>query len=446
MRWKSVGVLGPADSRRIYEGPVLRRRVIDSRFCYRSKNAGKDPEVLRKLGEPPVRAKARLVIQGFKDPGRRRLRKDSPTASRQAVQVLLQVVTSLGWDLQAADASSAFMQGGADESRELPIYMRPPRSGRLHDVRSGALIQVIGSVYGLVNSPRLWYRVLVGHLVSSQWMVHTMDPSFLVHYDDHHGLDGVMVIHVDDIMLGVANETLLTPLKERFAWGGWKKNDFSYCGRHIVLVPGDHAWVRQEAFCGAICLTRPDQERRAQLDSPLTAAEKTEFQSCIGSLQWIGGNTRPAVQAATSLLQGSMPTVEALLKAQALLRECKASPEVGIKVVAVNLEDAAIVNFADGSWANWIYYMHGKRSSLGARRRGFALGLEVPSPQAELTLHVVCRGNGFEGGQQRGDVDPGDDARGGFPRLPRHGLRARRQGRARRGRESLAASCGYRRE
>ena len=99
LRWKSVVVLDPDESSRIDEDPVLRRRIIDSRFCYRHKDTGKDPEVLRKLGELPVRAEARLVIQGFKDPDRRRLRKDSPTASRQAVQVLLQVVTSLGWDL-----------------------------------------------------------------------------------------------------------------------------------------------------------------------------------------------------------------------------------------------------------------------------------------------------------------------------------------------------------
>ena len=63
-------IISPAESRFIKSDPDKRCRIVNTRVCYRSKQAGKDPEVMAQLGEPAVKPKARLVVQGFKDPGR----------------------------------------------------------------------------------------------------------------------------------------------------------------------------------------------------------------------------------------------------------------------------------------------------------------------------------------------------------------------------------------
>ena len=107
---------------------------MDSRFCYRNKNSGKDPEELRRKGEPAVRAKARLVILAFRDPDKAKLHRDSPTASRLSFFLLTQISLSLEFYLVSGDATSAFMQGGEDNKREAPLYMRAPRNGQLPGV------------------------------------------------------------------------------------------------------------------------------------------------------------------------------------------------------------------------------------------------------------------------------------------------------------------------
>ena len=62
--------------------PSLRRRAIPSRNAYRDKNRGAGPE---------VRAKCRTVVVGCQDPDLATLSRSSPTPSKVAELVLLQI-------------------------------------------------------------------------------------------------------------------------------------------------------------------------------------------------------------------------------------------------------------------------------------------------------------------------------------------------------------------
>ena len=53
----------------------------------------------------------------------------------------------------------------------MPLCMRPPKNGKLAGVPVGALLQVVGAIYGLVNSPRLWFSVIAGWLVNEDGWV-----------------------------------------------------------------------------------------------------------------------------------------------------------------------------------------------------------------------------------------------------------------------------------
>ena len=352
LTWKSVRVCSVAESDRIRADPTLANRIIGSRFAFRNKQAGKDVEELRQRGEPPVIARARLCGQGFTDPDKWKLRRDSPTASRLGVMFVLQVAASQGWCLLGGDATSAFMQGGADKQREQPLYMRPPRNGTLEGVDPNQLIEIIGSIYGLVNSPRLWYRVLAGFLVNEDgWKQHSMDVAVFMKFVNGV-FRGVLAIHVDDIIAAVANELLLEPLRKKFDWGkGFARDTLDFTGKQIVREGG---WVKVfgSLFAGAIETFRMPRERRAQLKDKLTAVEASELKSGIGTLSWAGHGWLPGIAAATSLCQGPEPCVETYLKVQSLLKEVKSSPEAGLLFVPLPLESMLTLVFADSSWAN----------------------------------------------------------------------------------------------
>ena len=67
------------------------------------------------------KAKARLVVLGYLDPSIEKLNRDSPTLSKHARMLLLQMIASNGWDLQSFDIKAAFLQGKTQKDRIIGI-------------------------------------------------------------------------------------------------------------------------------------------------------------------------------------------------------------------------------------------------------------------------------------------------------------------------------------
>ena len=150
--------------------------------------------------------------------------------------MILQIAASLDMQLFGGDAKSAFMQGGADETGD-QLYLRPPRNGTLPGVHPRQLLKLVGSGYGKVNAPRLWYRQFAGFLIKDRWERHSMDPTVFLLYRDWLGnlqLVGILGMHVDDVLGGVVDEKLIKPLNDRFQLGSVQWNDLVFCGRHVT--------------------------------------------------------------------------------------------------------------------------------------------------------------------------------------------------------------------
>ena len=125
---------------------VPRERRLHSRFASRNKNAG----LLDPAGNPmPVKAKARLVIQGqhCPDTAQGLVRTVAPTVHRTAVSLFLQIVSSMGWcrSLRCADVSGAFLRGKPREVEE-PLFFEPPSRG-LPGIEKGALVEIVKCVF-----------------------------------------------------------------------------------------------------------------------------------------------------------------------------------------------------------------------------------------------------------------------------------------------------------
>ena len=167
MTWKCHKPLSPQEEEKVLADPVLKKRVINSRGCYRdeSKNVG------------PVNAKTRIVAQGNQDPDLRSLTRQSPPPNRVAEFLILVTFisginqmafeTAMAWKLWIADAATAFLQGTQDVSeRAGKLYLRAPRDPiiALAGVFRSRLYEITGNLYGLSNAPVTWSREVTARL------------------------------------------------------------------------------------------------------------------------------------------------------------------------------------------------------------------------------------------------------------------------------------------
>ena len=130
------------------------------------------------------------------------------------------------------------MQVGAAPERKERIFTRQPSDGvmpGLPGVPKGCLLEIIGSVYGLVNSPRLWFQALRDRLFALGWVNHSLDSAFFI-YKDANKVVFTLATHVDDVLMTINPayvEKVTTDLRNSFQWGRWKIDEMTFCGRGI---------------------------------------------------------------------------------------------------------------------------------------------------------------------------------------------------------------------
>ena len=180
LHYEAVRVHPPEDAA-LLRKKVPKERIHRSRFAYRDKHAAKR----REDASLPPKAKARLCIGGHQDPDLQKgeVNTEAPTASRMSLLTLLFLAAQFGWQLAAGDVEAAFLNG--IESK-LGLYFEPPRRG-LPEVEPGSLIEIVKGVFGLSNSPRLWWDKLAKELKELKIKVgddtltlshHDLDPCF----------------------------------------------------------------------------------------------------------------------------------------------------------------------------------------------------------------------------------------------------------------------------
>ena len=113
-------------------------------LCLFTNNEGKS------TAENPLdtKASARIVVPGFADLDVLDIRRDSPTACREALSVLLAINASKGrakWTLLTADVQAAFLEGEIQD-KDRVLCCRPPKNGpALPGVQLGRFIAYLES-------------------------------------------------------------------------------------------------------------------------------------------------------------------------------------------------------------------------------------------------------------------------------------------------------------
>ena len=110
--------------------------------------------------------------------------------------MLFQLISSFKWRLKLGDIKGAFLSAGNLPAKYRPLYANLPAGG-IPGIPDDALIEVVGHVYGLNDSPSAWYKRLSGVLLSAGFERSRFD-SCLFYMREGQKLTGIYGVHVDD--------------------------------------------------------------------------------------------------------------------------------------------------------------------------------------------------------------------------------------------------------
>ena len=310
------------------------------------------------------RAKARLVIQGFNDPDvlEGKLTTSSPTASRVSKMVMLAIAACKRWRPWTADVSTAFLQG---KEQERKLYVKLPAEAlNLLGASPNTRMLLNKPCYGQADAPRRWWMEADSRLKRLGLLPHPLDPCLYLSFDANTELDGMISLHVDD-MLGAGDAAAegspswrqrITKLRLTFQFREWKDNDsLEYCGAEIEVKSLDGGFTLRHAnYAKKLKPITIDKHRVSRVDAPVTEAELKQLRGLLCSLQWPATQSCPHLQASVSILMGQITkaTIQTALDANKTLRFFKTNSDVGLDFFPIldDLNDAAFVTMTDAAW------------------------------------------------------------------------------------------------
>ena len=266
---KEIGAwLKHSTVRKVARGKIPESAVMPCRWIFSWKSAG--PTDLPADVRNGQKAKARLFVICFDDPGVGIVKNDSPTLSKDGRQMDLQQVSSFGWDRISFDVSTAFLHGDGD-GRLLGIHLGMSETDQC---------SLEGVAYGRVDAPYLWYCKFRDTLLSGSVCVYTVDQGFQANQMRVHGSLG---IHVDD-GIGGGNQVFMDSLqriKDKFNFGSFEKGSFTFTGIRFQQSDDKSIEYDQVEYIEKISPLEIPKHRQNQPQSRITAAETTQLRSLV---------------------------------------------------------------------------------------------------------------------------------------------------------------------
>ena len=310
--------------------------------------------------DQPVRVKARWCLQGRLDPDlqAKALAGDlqSPTLSQLGRALLFQTIASKKWVLMLGDVKGAFLSSGALPERYRPLYARLPAGG-IPGVPADALIEVLGRVYGLNDSPSAWSKTLNQALLDVGFERSRLDPC-LYFMRGVGQLTGIFGVHVDDNATGGEGpkyQAALEALKKKFEFRKWRLYNGDFCGANYNQDRDTgEITMSQESFVSKLRPLRFSRARTLDKDAELTPEEVKRLRAINGSLNWLATQSRPDLSTQVSFSQQSFPKpkVADALAANQAIRRAKQHASMPVVYRAVPLEQLTVMVHSDAAYAN----------------------------------------------------------------------------------------------
>ena len=271
-------------------------RIIDTKWIFQEKY---DENGL------VVRRKARLVAKGYQQ--HQGLDFDdvyAPVCEKSSLRVLLTLAASRNYNVYHIDVKHAFLHGRIDE----PIYVRPPDPLR----KVGKIWRLERALYGLKQSPKIWYKHLLKLLTDAGFRSTHDDPCLFTNGDIS------LAIYVDDILIAGRNRSDADVVKqilnsvEIHDLGQVKTFlgvNVAKLGKYFVIDQSNYIKKLSELY---------DVKLSSRAKKPLADASSVyskdgdhvdlslPLRDLVGSLLYVANWTRPDVAAAVSILSRSV--------------------------------------------------------------------------------------------------------------------------------------------
>lgn len=173
-----------------------------------------------------------------------------------------------------------------------------------------ALIEVLGHVYGLNDSPSAWYKKLSSVLTQAGFEKSQFD-NCLFYMRENDRLTGVYGVHVDDCATGGHGDKYhkaLAYLKQNFEFRKWRNGNGEFCGAmYDQCQTTFQIKMSQEKFTHKLRPIHFAKDRLTEKQSVLTPKEISCLRAVNGSLNWLSTQSRPDLAAQVSFSQQSFP-------------------------------------------------------------------------------------------------------------------------------------------
>ena len=308
--------------------------MLGGRFVYRRKR-GSTGEV--------VKHKARWVVKGFEQRWGIDYGETFAAVVRSATYRLLLALAVLGgWQVTQHDFVTAFLNPPLDTE----LYMElPPEIGK-----PGQVAKLLKTLYGLKQSPRLWFEALARLFASLGFSQLPSEPSIFT--GSYRGAYLIVAVYVDDLLIfgpqsSKAPAKLAKELGNRFQLTHLGPISY-FLGIKVYRDPtkgcmhlSQEPYVRKllEAFeLTDAPVAKTPMEAGQQLTAPvidqekLSAEETTTYQQLVGSMMYLMTQTRPDIAVSVGILSRALaaPTRKHLTAATRVLLYLKGTSSQGI--------------------------------------------------------------------------------------------------------------------
>ncbi|CAI7905133.1 unnamed protein product [Closterium sp. NIES-54] len=178
-----------------------------------------------------AREKVRLVMKGFTQVyGADYDETYAPVSNYIMLRIFLSIVAVLDLNLMQLDMRNAFLQSKLNRV----LYMYHPD---YYDNRTGRVCKLLKSLYGLKQTPLLWYKDLDDVLVGADWKKSQVN-TVLYFKVGNDGVTCWVLVYVDDLLAASNSSAMLRELKELLETA-FKQHEISPMVKYLGLETVD---------------------------------------------------------------------------------------------------------------------------------------------------------------------------------------------------------------
>jgi hypothetical protein len=326
---------------------------------------------IKKGIDTEIRYKARLVACGYSQvEGIDYKEIFSPVVKSESIRILLAVAAGRDMNVHHMDVKTAFLYGTLKEE----IYMAQPKG--MTSVESPDWVCKLNKgLYGLKQSPRVWYEEITNTLISMNFKALVADPC--IFYKKENNYLSIISLHVDDLIIAVDKECKELENIKKILKGKFQMHDLGELNEALGLKfrrdRGNKSFyisaikkidqllaTYNMTECSPIS-TPAASDLILQTECPEPGSKEAAFMTtipyreCIGSLIHIMKSSRPDIGYPVGVLSRYLhnPSEQHWNAAKQIMRYLKGTRDFEMQLHNNQRDNFQVFAMCDANWAGW---------------------------------------------------------------------------------------------